>query len=53
MVSLTGIQPQTAVDWIHNANEGGPLGNETLSQKILDKFLYSVLLPKITLLAFT
>lgn len=40
------------MDWIHNANEGGPLDNETLIQKILDKFLHSVLLPKITLLAF-
>lgn len=29
-----------AVGWIYNANKGGPLENETLTQKIPDTLLH-------------
>lgn len=40
------------MDWIYSANEGDPLEKETLTPTFLDKFLLSVLLPRIIPLAF-
>lgn len=40
------------MDWIYSANEGDPLEKETLTPTSLDKFLLSVLLPRVIPLAF-
>lgn len=48
--NLTNIWTLTAWDWIYNAAAGDPLENEKLTQRILHKFLWSVLSPpKLTL----